>query len=221
MKVNWRTEIISLFLIASMFVLAAITWPVVPDSIPVHWGFSGQPDRYGGKFEGLLLLPLISLGIYLLLLFLPRIDPRGGRYQRFAGAYLVIRTVLIAFFVVVYVVSVLWARGMTVDITMIMSLAMGLLFMVIGNYMGKLRPNWFAGIRTPWTLSSVESWNKTHRLGGKVFIAVGLIMAFTSLFQRPWTFLASIGLLIVCSIGLVVYSYYIWRSDPAARSKNT
>jgi uncharacterized membrane protein len=221
MKVNWRTEIISLFLIAAMFVLAAITWPVVPDRIPVHWGFSGQPDRYGGKFEGLLLLPLISLGIYLFLLLLPRIDPRGGRYQRFAGAYLVIRTVLISFFVVVYVVGVLWARGVTVDIMMIMSLAMGLLFMVIGNYMGKLRPNWFAGIRTPWTLSSVESWNKTHRLGGKLFIAVGLIMAFTSLFQKPWTFLASIGLLIVCSIGLVVYSYYIWRADPAARSKNT
>lgn len=221
MKINWRTEIVSLFLLVAMFILSGITWSAVPDSIPVHWGFSGQPDRYGSKFEGLLSTPLITLGLYLLLLLLPRIDPRGERYRRFSGVYLVLRTVLVAFMAAIHVVTVLWARGITVDIGSIISLALGLLFMVMGNYMGKIRPNWFVGIRTPWTLSSVESWNKTHRLGGRIFVGLGLVMVVASFFQQPWVLVGSIGLLLVCTIILAVYSYLIWRTDPAAYSKNT
>jgi uncharacterized membrane protein len=154
-----------------------------------------------------------------MLLFLPRIDPRGGRYERFAGAYLVIRTVALVFFVVVYVATVLWARGINVDFILVISLAMGLLFMVLGNYMGKIRPNWFVGIRTPWTLSSEESWNKTHRLGGKLFVVIGLIIAIGSFFQSHWIFIGSIGLLLVCTAVLAVYSYFIWRGD-ASRTRN-
>jgi uncharacterized membrane protein len=216
-KINWRSEIVSLILLLSMFVLAGITWPAAPERIPVHWGFSGEPDRYGGKFEGLLVIPLIALGLYLMLVLLPRIDPRGERYNRFAGVYVLIRTVIIACLAVIEVMAVLWARGIAVNTGIIVPVAVGLLLMVIGNFMGKIRPNWFVGIRTPWTLSSEESWNKTHRLGGKMFVIMGLFMAAASLFQKTWLFTATIGLLLAGIIVLYVYSYRIWKNDPAAK----
>ncbi len=220
MKINWRNEIVSLFLVAVMFILAIAVWNTMPDSIPVHFGLNGQPDRYGGKFEGLLTMPLTAAGVYLLFFFLPYIDPRGGRYARFAGAYAIIRTAVIALLAAVQVVIILQARGAAVDVTTVFTLLLGLLFVVLGNYMGKLRPNWFAGIRTPWTLSSEESWNKTHRLGGKLFVVLGLLIAAASFLQKPWVLLGGIGLLLVCSVVLVVYSYAIWKTDPDATKKN-
>ncbi len=219
-KINWRNEIVSLFLVAAMYILAIAVWNTMPDSIPVHFGLNGQPDRYGGKFEGLLTMPLTATGVYLLFYFLPYIDPRGGRYARFAGAYAIIRTAVIALLAAVQVVIILQARGAAVDVTTVFTLLLGLLFVVLGNYMGKLRPNWFAGIRTPWTLSSEESWNKTHRLGGKLFVVLGLLIAAASFLQKPWVLLGGIGLLLVCSVVLVVYSYAIWKTDPDATKKN-
>jgi uncharacterized membrane protein len=220
MKINWRSEIVSLFLVAAMFILAAAAWNSMPGSIPVHFGLNGQPDRYGGKFEGLLSMPLTATGLYLLFFFLPRIDPHGERYARFAGAYTVIRTAVIALLAAVQVAIILQARGVAIDVSTIVTLAMGLLFVVLGNYMGKIRPNWFVGIRTPWTLSSEESWNKTHRLGGKMLVTLGLLIAASSLLQKPWILLAGVGLLLVITVILSVYSYLIWKNDPSAR-KNT
>jgi uncharacterized membrane protein len=217
MKINWRSEIVSLLLIVAMFILATAVWNSMPDSIPVHFGLDGQPDRYGGKFEGLLSMPLTASGLYLLFFFLPRIDPRGERYSRFTGAYTVIRTAVIALLSSVQVVIILQAKGVAVDVSTIVTLSMGLLFVVLGNYMGKIRPNWFVGIRTPWTLSSEESWNKTHRLGGKLFVILGLLIAASSLLQKPWVLLAGVGLLLVCTVILSIYSYLIWKADPSAR----
>ncbi|MGE5199863.1 MAG: DUF1648 domain-containing protein, partial [Rhodospirillaceae bacterium] len=91
MKTNWRIELAMLALIACMFAAALVVWPSAPSEIPVHWNAAGQVDRYGGKFEGLLLLPLMALGIYLLLRFLPNIDPGRVNYARFGGAYTAIR----------------------------------------------------------------------------------------------------------------------------------
>lgn len=218
MKISWRSEAVSLFLLAAMLVVAGATWSVAPDSIPVHWGITGQPDRYGGKFEGLLGPPLLALGIYALLLLLPRIDPRYTHYNRFGGVYLVLRTLIVAFFAAIYGVVVLSARGVAVETGVAVPLIVGLLLMVIGNYLGKLRSTWFVGIRTPWTLSSEESWNKTHRLGGKIFVAFGLALAIASPFQAPWAFYAIAVLGGVALTLLVAYSYFVWRTDPGARS---
>lgn len=219
MKINWRSEIVSLLLVAAMFILAAAVWNTMPGSIPVHFGFDGQPDRYGGKFEGLLSMPLTASGLYLLFFFLPHIDPRGERYIRFAGVYTIIRTAVIALLAAIQVIIILQARGMAVDVSTVVTLAIGLLLVVMGNYMGKIRPNWFVGIRTPWTLSSEESWNKSHRLGGKMFVVLGLLMAAASLLRKPWVLLVFVGLLLICTIILAVYSYIIWKADPSAKNK--
>jgi uncharacterized membrane protein len=214
MRLNWRLELPQWILIAAMFALAATVWPTAPDTMPIHWNLRGEVDGWGGKFAGLLLLPLMALGLYLLLLLLPRIDPRRASYARFAGAYAVMRFALTAFLVAVYVVTVLAALNRPVDVGSLISFLAGGLLVVLGLVLPKVQPNWFVGIRTPWTLSSRLSWEKTHRVGGWVFVVMGLAVALTGLLQTGWAFAAMMLIVLGGTLGLVVYSYFVWRDDP-------
>ena len=166
MKTNWRVELALLLLIALMFGAALVVWPSAPSDIPVHWNASGQVDRYGGKFEGLLLLPLMALGLYLLMRYLPNIDPGRLNYARFGGAYTAIRAGVLLLMAGIYAMVIAWVLGSPVDVSRAVPLAVGALFVLFGSVLGQVQPNWFVGIRTPWTLSSTESWSRTHRLGG-------------------------------------------------------
>ncbi len=213
-RTSWKIELPNWILIAGMFLLAAITWPSAPDRIPVHWNIYGQVDRYGGKVEGLLLLPLVTLGVYLLLLFLPRIDLGRANYQRFGGAYSTIRISVTALLAVIYGVTNLWIRGYRVDMSLVVSLAVGALLIVIGNLMGKISPNWFVGIRTPWTISSKASWTKTHRLGGRLFIVMGLAFIAAGIARAPWATIVAVAIMVGSIVWMFVYSYVVWRNDP-------
>jgi uncharacterized membrane protein len=218
MKRSWRIELVQLLPIAAMFLVAALCWSHASDRIPVHWNLRGEVDRYGGKFEGLLLLPLVSLALYLLLLVLPLFDPGKANYRTFAGAYNLIRLMIMLFLTAIYAVSVLVSLGYHVDMNTVIGLAIGVLFIVLGNVMGKIRPNWFVGVRTPWTLSSKLSWTKTHRLGGWLFIVMGLLAVAWAILQNAWMLGVMITVDIACGISLVVYSYLVYRKDPARMS---
>ncbi|ADJ26985.1 protein of unknown function DUF1648 [Dehalogenimonas lykanthroporepellens BL-DC-9] len=218
MNVNWRIEWLSLALIAGMFIASAVAWPNAPDSIPVHWGITGEPDRYGGKFEGLLLTPIMAIGLYLMLLFLPRIDPKRTNYQRFAGIYRLIRIMMVVFMAGIHGVVLAAVFGYDIDIGMTIMIMAGLLLAVLGNYFGKMKPTWFVGIRTPWTLTSDRSWDRTHRLGGRLFVILGLLLAGAGVIGQEWAFYTVFGLLFVMIIFLVVYSYLIWEADPDRRN---
>jgi len=209
----WRREWPSWVLLAGMFVMAAIAWVRVPERIPVHWGIDGTTDRYGGRVEGLLLLPLIAAGLYWLLQFLPRFDPRRANYALGGGVYDLIRFSTLVLLATLYAVTIFIAAGYALDMTRIVSLLVGGLFIVIGSVLGKLRPTWFVGIRTPWTLSSARSWSKTHRLGGWVFLVAGLLMALSGLLRQPVLLLVVVAVVCVALVGLVLYSYLIWRED--------
>lgn len=214
MKISWRNEWPFWALLAAMGAAAAICWSHAPDRIPVHWNMHGEVDRYGGKAEGLLLLPAISFGLYCLLLFIPRLDPGKENYKLFAGAYYGIRLSIQVFFVILYGAIFLTAFGYEVSVGKIVFVSVGALFVVLGNVMGKLRPNWFAGIRTPWTLSSKLSWTKTHRAGGWTFVGIGLAAIAAAFFDAKWALFTFIGGAVIGVLGLVVYSYIVWRNDP-------
>src|SRR5690348_2465508 len=133
MKISLRVEVVQWLLIAAMFVLAAVSWSHLPERMPVHWNIEGNVDRYGGKFEGVLVLPLVTLGLYLLLLFLPRFDPGYVNYQSFAGAYNLIRVALVVFMASLYVVTLLSALGYNVDVGAIVGVGVGALLLILGN----------------------------------------------------------------------------------------
>ncbi len=214
MKISWRTEWPHWLLLAAMLALAAWSWPSAPDRIPVHWGLSGQVDRYGGKFEGLLAIPLLSVGLYALFLFLPRLDPGRANYASFAHAYATLRLGVLVAMAAIYGLVHLWIRGRHADISVWVPLIVGALFMVVGNLLGKVRPNWFVGVRTPWTLSSKVAWARTNRAGGWLFILLGALLMASPLVQRPWLIFVILGLGAIGVIALAVYSYVLWRGDP-------
>lgn len=214
MNTNWRVELALLLVIAAMFAGALIVWPGAPAQIPVHWNAAGEVDRYGGKVEGLLGIPLMTLAIYLLMRFLPRIDPGRANYARFGGAYTAIRAGIVVLMAGLFALVLAWIQGRPIDMSRAVPLGVGLLFVLIGALMGKVRPNWFVGVRTPWTLSSKTSWVRTHRLGGWLFVLLGVIFAVTGAFK-----LGRFGVVIVAAVFAVVailyaYSYFVWRTDP-------
>lgn len=154
MRASLRTELPHLAVIAAMFVLAAATWSAAPVRIPVHWDLAGRVDRYGGKFEGLLLMPLLTLGIYLLFLVAPRFDPGRANYARFWRPYWIMRLAAVVVLALVYGFILLWTWGVQLDVWTVIPVLIGGMFIVLGSVMGKIRPNWFVGIRTPRALSS-------------------------------------------------------------------
>jgi uncharacterized membrane protein len=214
LKINWRKEIIGLTLLLVMFVTSAVTWPLAPERIPIHWNFAGEIDGYGSKGFGLLILPITAVVLFAFLIFIPRIDSRRANFERFESIYRILRNTLMALMAGINVLVALSARGIAIDVGTILILLVGLSAMVIGNYLGKIRPNGIVGIRTPWTLASNESWNKTHQLGGKLFVGIGLALIIASLLGAAWAFI-TLGVFVgVSLVFLVIYSYLVWRTDP-------
>ena len=208
-------DIACVVLLAGMFLWAALGWSGAPDRFPVHWGLSGEADRFGGRLEGMLGPPILGLLLYLLLLFLPRVDPGRANYENFRAAYATVRVALVAMVAGVYGVMQHAARSdAPAGAASALPFILGGLFLVLGNILGKVRPNWFVGIRTPWTLSSAESWTRTHRAGGWFFVVMGLVLLATGVVARRAVFNAAMALLVLGIVGLAVYSYVVWRADP-------
>jgi len=214
MRINWRVEALQWLILGAMFAVTAWAWSRVPAEMPVHWNIQGEPDRYGGRAEALLLVPLLSLGLYALLLVLPRFDPLGENYARFSGTYAVLRTSILAVMAVLQAVLIAAALGWQGNVGTAISVAVGALFVVLGAMMPRLEPTWFVGIRTPWTLSSRTSWDRTHRVGGWVFIVTGIAMAILGLIDPTWAFPVMLVGVLGGTLGLIAYSYWVWRTDP-------
>jgi len=199
--------------ILGLFAASAWAWGRVTLPMPTHWNIRGEVDGYGGRFEGLLLVPLIAAGLYVLLLVLPRLDPGRANYASFAEPYAVIRLALTATMAAVHLLVLATALGYAVDAGRWIPVGMGALFIVMGNVMGKVRPNYFVGIRTPWTLASARSWEKTHRLGGRLFVIGGVALIIAALVQQAWL-LAAVGAYGALSlVWMFVYSWREWRAD--------
>lgn len=201
---------------AIAFLVSLYAWfQVPPDAqIPIHWGLSGEPDRFAGR-EALFYLPILLLGAGALLAVIPLIEPRKLNLERSAKAYLVIGCGVLAILGAVHIVAVYSALGGEANMVGAVSILMGALFAIIGNYMGKVRSNFFVGVRTPWTLSSELSWNKTHRVAGRLFVASGALMVVLALLVPPAVAMGvPLAVLLIGIAGVVIYSYVVWKADP-------
>jgi uncharacterized membrane protein len=214
MRISWRSELPQLAIIAALFVWSAYLWPSAPESMPVHFDLNGNVDRMGGRLEGLFAIPTAALVVYLVLWFLPRLDPARDNYASFAGAYSTLRLTVVAMLALVDLAVLLPVVGVPIDRAAAIRLLVGGLLVVLGTIMGKIRPNWFVGIRTPWTLASKTSWVRTHRLGGWVFMLCGL--AFIASLSLPTTLalVLSFAFTAIGLIWIIAYSYLVWRRDP-------
>jgi uncharacterized membrane protein len=199
-----------------MAAVAVALYPLLPQQIPTHWGLSGEPDGWTSKWPGAFLFVGLAAGIWLLLLLLRRIDPRRRHYAEFEPTFWLILNVLVLFLALLQGVAFGAALGWPVDMPRIVLLAIGLMFVALGNYLPRVRSNWWVGVRTPWTLESERVWRATHRLAGRTFVAGGLMIMVAAILAdalRPWVALAG---LLLGGIVPVVYSYIVWRREKRA-----
>lgn len=170
-----KREWVIWILILSPIVFVLMYWADFPEKVPMHWNMNNEVDRYGGKWA-LFLSPGLNLGIYFLLLFIPKIDPRKKNYDLFSGTYWFFRIILSAILALLGFVTALASKGVEMNVGLIVITAVTSLFLLIGNQMGRIRPNYFVGVRTPWTLNNEEVWAKTHRATGRVWVIASLLM---------------------------------------------
>jgi uncharacterized membrane protein len=204
-----RADIISSLFIIATLVVAAILYPSLPEMIPTHWNGQGEIDGYMKKPGGVLMMPAMALATFIIMKIIPLISPKGFRTDKFSDVIGVLQVTLVGFMSIVAILVLLEAHGLNVLINEVITAGVGLLFVVIGNYLGKVRKNFFIGIRTPWTLASDEVWNRTHRMGGKLFMLSGVIIWLGALLRLPltWTVGVAVGLVLIP----VVYSYFLYR----------
>lgn len=214
MKSRWLGPAVA----AAMWAFALAVYARLPQRVPSHWNLHGEVDGWMEKPWGPLAQPLVATLMLAVLWVLPRIDPRRANVERFADDRRLLINLLILFFAVVQVATLGHSLGWPVEVDRVVPAAIGLLFVGLGNYLPRIRSNWFMGIRTPWTLSSERVWRETHRMGGRAFVAAGLLMALGALLPRTartWT----TGTAIAVAFALpLVYSYVAWRREMTGRS---
>jgi uncharacterized membrane protein len=198
--------------IIGMLIFSAAVYNSLPAQVPIHWDVSGNVDRMGDKLFGALALPITCILIITLIPGIRIIDPLRASYSLFEETYHFIINLLVAFFAFIHVLSLGLALGWDINISKVVGVGTGLLFLMLGNVLARVRPNWFIGIRTPWTLADPEVWRMTHRVGGRIMFVTGLAIIIISLIL-PTELAVSIMLigLISSSASILAYSYFAWR----------
>lgn len=220
MNYNFKKELPSLLLVAASWILGWYFYQNFPGTVVSHWNFYGEPDAWGKGTSQALLLPGIITGMHLLFWALPALDPKKERYQEFQKVYTVFKFAIMLVMFLVFLASGLYNLGYNIKIQYVIPTIIGLLMLTIGNYMGKLKPNWFVGIKTPWTLSSETVWQKTHRMGGYAFILFGVLVIATPFLPKTLGFIAfALGILIAV-LGTIGYSYWAYRREQKSKITN-
>ncbi len=184
-------------------------YPVLPDTIPIHWNWRGQPDGWAPKPVGAFLMPGVLVVMAAFLFGLPRLSRSGGAVASFRATYDYITVLCTVTLGYVHVVALQAALHPQFDMTRVLLGGMFLFFAALGNVMGKLRPNPWAGVRTPWTMKSERVWVATHRLAARLMVGASLLGAFAVLVgaPAPLCFL----LVIVAIFWPVIYSYLLYK----------
>lgn len=200
---------ISYLCIIAAVAVAAWLYPILPEQVPSHWNVQGEVDGYMSKPWGVAILPLSAILVFVVMRLIPVISPKGYRTEPFANVMHIFQVAMVGFMSLVAILVLLEASGINVYLNKVIFGALGVLFIVIGNYFGKIRKNFFLGVRTPWTLASDEVWARTHRISGRLFMLCGLIM-LAGMFVTipPLVFLVMVGVIILVPLA---YSYVAYR----------
>ncbi|HVC17325.1 MAG TPA: SdpI family protein [Rhodanobacter sp.] len=202
MRINhsWMVSL-AFFLVA--VVVATWLYPRLPVEVPTHWDFNGHVNGYMSRFWGAAFPALMILAIAGLTWILPAISPRRFEIRPFAQVYVLLMLATQGLVLVLGLATLLAAAGYAIPMPKLGALGAGALFKILGNYMGKLRKNFFVGIRSPWTLASDAVWERTHRVAGWLFMLAGLLVVVLTLAGGPpW-----LTLTLLIAAGLIPYGY--------------
>lgn len=200
-----------LLLIVLGFIIGIYFYPSLPNKVPIHWNARGEINGYGSRVFGAFGIPLINLAIYVMMVALPEIDPKRKNYSDFASTYAFMKYLLVIFFLGMELISLLTASGMIRNTPLLIEVMVSLLFILMGNVMGRFKHNYFIGVRTPWTLASPEVWRKTHRLAAPLWVLGGILNIILSLTNLTFNGVSFILIIVIIAVVPILYSYLIYR----------
>ena len=210
-KPTFKTEAISLLVILIVLLISFYFYSGLPETVPSHWNAQGEVDGWSSRNFTVFFFPALIIGMYLLFLALPYLDPRKKNYQKFTGAYHGFKTMLVLFVSLLYLITGFSGLGYDLPIDKIVISMVGILFLVIGNYLPRIKSNWFIGIRTPWTLSSEKVWQRTHQVGGRLFMVEGALIIFLVFLLPQLLYQFFFISIMAIVLWVFLYSYLLYR----------
>lgn len=210
MKIFSKKEVLPIFLMVLTFIFSVYAYPSLPNYIPIHWNALGEVDGYGGRDFAVLFFPVLIIGIYALMLFIPLFDPLKKNYPSFSLPYFWLRTLITVVLLLFYFYTLLAGLGYNIKINYFILPVFSAMFIIIGFLLPKIKKNYFVGIKTPWTIHSEENWDKTHEFSGKLFIIAGLV-SLLGIFIIKYAFLIFIVSSLTAVLASTVYSYILFR----------
>lgn len=208
-KIKFKKEsVISVIISILLFAIVNLLfYKKMPETLPTHWGFNNKIDGYSSKFTTLITTPLLLIFLNIFSCFMLDNDPKNKDKNNFVitiGKATIPLVMLITF-----VISVFYGLGKKINVMVIISIFVGFLLILIGNYLPKTKRNYTVGIKLPWTLNSDENWNKTHRLAGYFFILGGIFFLLTPFIGNEY-----LVFLTFMIIGIIpaIYSFYLYKN---------
>ena len=190
MKASKKEMILSVALCLLPIVLGLFLWEKLPEQVPTHFGLNNEPNGYSSKAFAVFGLPFIMAALDALCLFGLSSDPRAEKHSK------ILDRIMLWFIpglsILVSSLCLLTAIGKKINIALVMQLLIGVVFIVVGNYLPKCRRNYTMGIKLPWTLNDDDNWNYTHRLGGFLWVIAGLVQLVNAFIGSPWIFFGAI-----------------------------
>ena len=214
-----------LFLFPALAMLISLAaYSKLPEQIPIHFDFHGVPDNYSSKLF-ILLMPLIMAAVLLLAEYLPKADPKSANYAKFPKAYQLIQALTQAMLFIAHLTTIAYPLlqmdgnlfGITIfgefglTLVHLISAFVGILFIIIGNYMPKFKQSFFCGIKTPWAVSDEENWYKTHRFGGKLWVIGGILLIINPYLPETIATIVFIINVLIMVVAPYFYSYLLFR----------
>ena len=199
-----------LFIAADLAFTAAV-YDRLPAMIATHFGADG-PNGWSSRAAGAWIVPAVAIGVWLMLLALPFIDPRRENYAKFRGAYETLIAGTVFFLVVIHVALLGGALGWALRVEAVIAFALGGLFVLIGAILPGVESTWFFGIRTPWTLTNDTVWKRTQRMGGMMMIIAGLAIMSLGVLRSRTAVFGVVVITAVLILSTLPYSYFVWRS---------
>lgn len=213
MKKQRGLFMVTVFATLLPLLIGIVLWSRLPEQIPVHWGIDGQADRFGAKLEAVVLWPVFLAVIQCVLILWICMDP--GKKQMHPKPMAVTLWIIPAVSILVNGCTYIIALGGNIDITTVIYVMLGVLWILLGNYIPKLGQNYTVGIKVPWTLNSERNWTLTHRMAGRLFVAAGIISICAAFLESvvgdEVTLIVIVGVIIAAGLGSVLYSFWLYK----------
>lgn len=210
-KNNIKKIILTTLITLSPIIVGIVLWNKLPDSVATHWNFNGEADGFSSKAFAVFFMPLFIGAMHLICVLATSVDPKNQNHNP-----KIINLVLWICPVISIVCNVFVycnALNKKLEVNFLVNLILAAMFIIIGNYLPKCKQNYTVGIKLPWTLNDEENWNKTHRLGGRLWVLCGIALVLAIPLPTKVQFFIVIPILLIAVLVPTIYSYVIYKKS--------